>query len=140
MIAVTNIVAKAWMELLKGNISVPVYPTNALPSEDGNYVLIRKESQSQQPVKSRMWDHPIIIIEIVTKFQKIIDDSVAGAIDNEIRNLWAAPYTSNLPAQSGIDICNVMEDSKTFIDEYDGSHYYYRIITRFRHDIIQLNN
>ncbi len=137
MISVSNKVALAWYQLLKDNISVPVYRTNVPKSVSGDYVLIRKESESEEPVKSIKWTKPVIVVEIVTRHQNTVEDETAGEIDNEITQLYSPGFTNDLPGQDGIQIINVYKQGTTFLDEYDGSEYLYRHITRYSHDIFQ---
>jgi hypothetical protein len=138
MISTYNLLILSWYTLLNENISVPVYRTNIPKDEAGNYVLIRKESEREQPIGSRKWMKSIVIIEIVTKHPNSVEDETAGEIDNEITQLLAPGVKENgLPAQAGMQISNVYKDSVTCLDEYDGSNYIYRHITRYRHDITQ---
>ncbi len=141
MINVTTPLMESWYELLHGNISVNVYRTNAPVTEKGNYVVLRKESESEVPLGSRIWTKPIIVVEIVTRFPNSNRDDVSGEIDNEISLLWSgAILNNNLPVKVGIQISNVYKQGVTFLDEFTGSEYIYRHITRYRHDITQHKN
>lgn len=141
MINVTNLLMESWYELLNENISVNVYRTNAPVTEKGNYVVLRKESESEVPLGSRIWTKPIMVVEIVTRFPNSNRDDVSGDIDNEISQLWSGAISNNnLPVQSGIQISNVYKQTVVFLDEFTGSEYIYRHITRYRHDITQHKN
>lgn len=142
MINVTNKVLKAWYELLAGNLSVPVYRVDAPNTEEGNYVLLRVESDSRRDNFHRDFSKPVIITEIVTKFPGagMIDDSVTGDIDTEISMLLfpGVPNRHNLPAQSGIGIIDVNRANATYLPEDDGAFKYHRLVTRNLHLVEQL--
>ena len=87
MINVTNRLLKAWFELLDGNLSVPVYRYDAPATETGNYVLLRIESDSDDSNNQRFVSTPVVITEVITKFSTMINDSLAGEIDEEIGEL-----------------------------------------------------
>lgn len=139
MINVTNRVLKAWYELLNGNISVPVYRVDAPISEEGNYVLLRVESDTDTPYNQKFVSNPVIITEVVTKFQTMIDDSVAGEIDEEISQLlYSDPAHHLLPVQDDIQITSVQRRDATYLPEDDGTNRYLRLIVRNVHRVEQL--
>lgn len=142
MINVTNRVLKAWFELLDGNLSVPVYRTDAPASEDGNYVLLRVESDSDTPYNSKAVSNPVIITEVVTKFNTMIDDSIAGEIDEEIAELLYPVDVAYhaLPVQNDIQITSVQRRDSTYISEDDGTNRYNRLVVRNIHRVEQLIN
>lgn len=137
---VTNKILKAWYELLSGNISVPVYRTDAPASQEGNYVLLRVESDSDSTNNSKFVSNPVIITEVVTKFKAAIDDGVAAEIDDEIGSLlFDAPGQHNLPEQDDIQITQVTRQNVTYLPEDDGTFRYHRLITRNVHRVVQLS-
>lgn len=139
MINVTNRVLKAWFELLNGNLSVPVYRTDAPSTEEGNYVLLRVESNSDTPNNHKFISNPVVITEVVTKFSIMIDDSLAGDIDEEIGELlYSSPAQHNLPSQDDIQITSVQRQDATYLPEDDGTFRYQRLITRNVHRVEQL--
>ena len=139
MINVTNRVLKAWYELLNGNLSVPVYRVDAPATEEGNYVLLRVESNSDTPNNHKFISRPVVITEVVTKFSVMIDDSLAGDIDEEIGGLlYSSPSVHNLPAQDDIQIIHVQRQDATYLPEDDGTFRYHRLITRNIHRVEQL--
>ena len=142
MINVTNRVMKAWYELLNENLSVPVYRVDAPASEDGNYVLLRVESDSDTPYNSKAVSNPVIISEVVTKFSVMIDDTIAGEIDEEIAELLYPVDVAHhaLPVQPDIQITSVQRRDSTYIQEDDGTHRYHRLIVRNVHRVEQLIN
>lgn len=140
MIDIEDSLMTAWITLLDGNISVPVYDTAVPDSESGNYLQLRFESETEQPISSRFWTKPVMIVEAVTVFQTVIDPKIARGIMNEVSVLLANVTSNNLPAQSGLQIGNVYKQSVSPIEEFDGSKYWYRIPARYKHDIIQPQN
>jgi hypothetical protein len=140
MINVGNKILKAWYEMLNGQLSVPVYRTDAPAEEEGNYVIIRIESDgSQNTNNQRFISNPVVITDVVTKFKAEIDDGLAADIDNEISLLLHSnPATHNLPSQDGIGITRVRRENATYIPEDDGTFRYMRIVTRNVHRVEQL--
>jgi hypothetical protein len=142
MINVTNKLAKAWYQLLDGNLSVPVYRVDAPASETGNYVLIRVESDSDTPNNHVFYSNPVVITEVVTKFDAMIDADLAGDSDSEISELLypTTPGKHALPAQDDIQIVSVQRRDATYLPEFDGTYRYHRLITRNVHRIGQFVN
>ncbi len=134
-------ILKAWYELLNGNISVPVYRTDAPANETGNYVLLRVESDLERSNNHSFVTAPVIITEVITKFSDSIDDGLAIEIDNEIgMALKSRPGTHNLPSQEDVEIVDVRRSNATYINEDDGTYRYHRLITRNLHRVVQLVN
>lgn len=139
-INITNAVMKAWYELLNGNLTVPVYRVDAPASQEGNYVLLRVESESNRTNNSRFVTNPVVITEVVTKFAAAIDDGVAGDIDSEIADLlFPLVGQHSLPPQDDIQITDVIRANATYLPEDDGTFRYHRLITRNLHRVVQLN-
>lgn len=140
MINVTNKGMKAWYEMLNGNISVPVYRGDAPASQEGNYVLLRVESESDNSNNSKFVTNPIIITDVVTKFPVAVKDGVAADIDTEIAMLlFPSVGQLGLPAQSGIQFTEVTRTDATYLYEDDGTFKYHRLVTRNRHRVVQLD-
>lgn len=130
----------AWFELLSGNISVPVYRTDAPPEEEGNYVLLRAESDTDNSNNQNFVTNPVIITEVITKFAVRIDDGLAPDIDDEIGVLLKTnSATHNLPAQPGIAVIDVRRTNSTILNEDDGDRRINRLITRNIHRVLQTN-
>lgn len=131
----------SWYELLNGNISVPVYRTDAPSGFDGHYVLLRVESDTDSSNNQEFVTNPVIISEVVTKFAARIDDGLAIEIDSEIGiRLKSKSSTHNLPAQPDIQIVDVRRSNASYINEDDGESRYHRLITRNLHQVVQLVN
>lgn len=137
MIDVQDKLMTAWVELLDGSISVPVYDTSVPDTHSGNYVVLRLESETEQPISSRYWTKPVMVVDIITVFQTVIDPKIARGIANEIAGLVGVMEGVSLPEQTGMQIGNVYKVSTIPIEEFDGSKYYYRIVARYKHDINQ---
>lgn len=138
MINPGHLILKSWFELLDGEISVPVYRTDAPPEEKGNYVLLRLESSTDRRNNNANVTMPVLITEVVTKYDTMINDSDVFLIDSEIGMLLSSdPATHNLPVQAGIQIVDVVRQNETVIPEDDGTHRYNRLITRNIHRVLQ---
>lgn len=141
MLNVTNRVMQAWYTLLNGNLTVPVYMIDAPATEDGNYVLLRVESDSETANNHKWISNPVIVTEVVTRFATIIDYTVAAEIDDEIGALlYDNPSHHNLPAQNDIQITSVKRRDATYLQEDDGTQRYYTLVTRNVHRVEQLIN
>lgn len=140
MINVVNKIVNAWATLLHNNISVPVYVIDAPTTETGDYVLIRPESDGDQNTNNHHFvSNPVIITEVITRFQAMINYTRAGEIDNEIALLLTdRPGTHNLPSQDGISITIVRRQNATYLPEDDGVGRILRLITRNVHRVEQL--
>lgn len=138
---VTNLLMNAWLQRLKGNISVPVYRVDAPSSEKGNYVLLRVESETESNNNQQFVTNPVIITEVVTKFDTAIEDDLAATIDDEIAQLVTPrPGISGLPQQAGIQITDVRRLNATYIGEDDGTYRYHILATRNLHRVVQLTS
>jgi hypothetical protein len=131
-------ILKSWFELLSGLISVPVYRTDAPSTETGNYVLLRLESSNDKRNNQSNVTNPVLITEVVTKYESIINDQEVFDIDSEIGTLLSTtPSTHNLPTQAGIQIVTVVRQNQTVLPEDDGTFRYNRLITRNIHNVLQ---
>ncbi len=139
MITTMGKLLDSWQELIDGVISVSVYKEGSVPEdEEGNYVELRAESESENDTKQSFRNDSIIITDIVTRFNVSIDRSVAEGIDGEIKALIkSSPGVHNLSAQSGMQILSVVPETTSYLEEYDTTKKYYRKIVRYTHRIIQ---
>jgi hypothetical protein len=142
-INVTNLLMKAWYEMLHNNINVggiiPVYRVDAPVSQEGHYILLRVESETDRSNNAKFVTNPVIITEVVTKFAAAIKDGVAGDIDSEIASLlFPSVGQLGLPAQDDIQVTEVFRTNATYIPEDDGTFRYHRLITRNVHRVVQL--
>lgn len=140
MINPAHKILSAWFALLNGNLSVPVFRTDAPADYEGNYVIIRIESATDTPNNHVFISNPVLITEVVTSSQIMLDDSVAPMIDEEIGTLlYSSPRQHRLPAQTGIQITSVQRRDATYLPEDDGTKRFLRLITRNIHRVEQLN-
>lgn len=140
MINVKNKLMSAWYNALNGVISVPVYRTDADPTDEGNYVLLRFESETEDSNNANFVTLPVIITEVVTKFSTRIDDGLAADIDTEIgQAIFIRPGVTALGQIEGIQISDIRRSNATEIQEDDGTNRYLRLITRNIHRVVQNN-
>ena len=131
-------ITAAWYVVLTGNVTVdaytfPVYRTNAPIGEHSHYILLRKESGSFSWNKAAFFRTFVLIVEVVTRFQVIINDKLVDDADDIIKGL-----AMNSPASNNLGVTGLIKvdpGSPTYIDEDDGSNKYYRKITRFVHQV-----
>ena len=130
----------AWYALLNGVLPIPVYRTDAPPDAPDQYVLIRMESSTDKRNNQSNVTNPVLITEIVTKFDVRIDDEQVFFYDTLIgQALSSNPATHNLPPQLGIQIVTVVRRDQTVIPEDDGSRRINRLITRNVHRVLETN-
>lgn len=133
----------AWFDLLNGNLSlnstnIPVFRTDADSGWVGDYVLLRMESSTDRRNNSQNVTNPILITDVVTKYDAMINDADVFDIDSQIGQLLSSnAATHNLPAQSGIQIVSVIRQGQTVLAEDDGTFRYNRLITRNAHRVLQ---
>lgn len=139
MIDVDAPLLNSWMALLDGVISVNVYKRGAVPdTEAGNYVELYLLSNIGDDTKQSFRNDVVLVTDIVTSFNLLIDTSIADGIDNEIKTLVkTTPGNVGLPAQSGIQIVNVTLNGSDYFEEYDSGKKFYRKIVRYNNRIVQ---
>lgn len=130
---VAGYILNNWFDKLNGNISVPVYRTNVPAEERGNYVLLRMESDTYRGNNHSFVTRPVLIYEVVTRFQMAIDDGLANEIDDEVvQIMFTKPGASSIQ-----QITEMRRESATYIDEDDGDEKYYRLAVRVSHRFSQ---
>ncbi len=130
----------AWYQCIGAGLPVPVYTLDAAPDNEnnGNYVLLRIESETNQTNNQKFVTSPVLISEVVMRYSVRADYEPANNIDSLIGQLVnPTPALHGLPAQTGIKIIDVRRDSSTTLVEDDGTFIYYRIITRNLHRVLQ---
>lgn len=128
----------AWYSLLNGSLPIPVYRTDAPPDAPEQYVLLRLESSTDARNNHSNVTNPVLITEIVTRFDARIDDEQIFFYDTLIgQALSSSPATHNLPIQSGIQIVTVVRRDQTVLPEDDGTYRYNRLITRNVHRVLE---
>lgn len=137
MINIMDRLVTAWSDLLDGVISVPVYKEDVPESEEGNYVLLRAESEANVSNKHVFGTQAVVITDIVTVFNLNVKRNIAEDIDGEIKALIRSTPGSNGLTVSGIQVVNVIPETSRFLTEEDGSKKYYRKIVRYNHLIIE---
>lgn len=124
----------SYFALLNGSVSVPVYIDSVPDDEDGNYIELRVESESEVDLNDKSWLKEVIVIaDIVTVFDTMVNPDIANGIDNEIGVLLCTtPFSGhNLTAQTGMQINRLQIDDATYLQEDDGTKKIYRKITRY---------
>jgi hypothetical protein len=128
-------ITQAWDSLLSGNVTVlaytfPIARTNVDLDTTSHYILLRKESGSNNLNKSSAFRTFTLVVEIVTKFGVIINDKLVDDADEIIRGLVFTNRQNNLGVDGLID---VDPGNPIYLDEDDGTLKIYRKITRFLH-------
>lgn len=111
-----------------------MYIESVPEDESGNYIQLRVESETEVDRNDKTWIKDVVmIIEIVTTFEQMVNPDVANGIDDEVGTLlFTSPASGhNLAAQTGMKINSITLDTSTNIQEDDGVRKYYRKITRY---------
>lgn len=140
MISVWQKISDAWVQKLKGNVSVDVYARDVLNNEKGNYILLEGESDVEQPIKSIGWNVVTMRVKIVTLFETLIDESVAYAIDTEVEKLVRGIPGSQLVKQNDIQILEVTRQQSVPLSYTTASKKVFEINTRYSNMIFQKLN
>lgn len=133
---VTQKLMNSWWALTGSALSVPVYIESVPEEEDGNYVLLRVEGETDVTKNAKTWiKEAVVIADIVTVFNVAINTETADGIHNEIGALLAdgPGHNHNLTAQTGMQINRVTEETVSNLQEDDGTKKYYRKIIRYNH-------
>lgn len=130
-------ITTAFYSLISG-ISVPVYKESVPISEDGNHVIIRAESQTTTKNNSAFISSAVILIEIVTLFETIVDRSQVDSIDNEITELlFTSPNTYGINSTANHKITDIELQTSSYLHDSDGVKRYYSKISRYEFFINQ---
>jgi hypothetical protein len=140
MISVWQKISDAWMQTLKGHVSVDVYARDVLSNEKGNYILLEGETDIEQPIKSIGWNVVIMRAKIVTLFESLIDESVAFAIDTEIERLVRGIPGSQLVKQDDIQILEVTRQQSVLQSYMTAEKKVFEVNTRYSNMIFQRLN
>lgn len=142
-----NHLMNSWYALLNGNITysskeVQVFieeapeDIGASPTISEHYILLRREGETAQNDKRFFNDAAVVIVDIVTVFNQVINPSVADEIDAQIQSeLFDNVRSHNLGSQSGIQILNVVRENSVYLPEGDQTKRYYRKVSRYNHRI-----
>jgi len=82
--------------------------------------------------------YPVLITDVVTKYDVRINDEDVFTIDSEIgTKVSSTAATHNLPVQTGIEIVSLIRQQQTVLPEDDGARRVNRLITRNIHRVLQ---
>lgn len=133
----------AYWQLLNGSLSynstdVPVYKIDAPEDAPLNYVLIYGESETNTGNKRSFAFDTVVIVDIVTQNENVIDNRAVDSIDGQISSLvLSSPAVNNLSTQTGMQILNVEVATTAYIPERDGVNVFYRKVLRYNQRILQ---
>lgn len=133
----------AWFTLLNGNITynsanVPVYRTDVPEGEMGAHIILRLESSTDKRNNQSNVTMPVLITEVVTRYDTMINDAEVFEIDTAIGELLSSnPWSHNLPIQTDIQVVTVVRRDQTVLPEDDGVSRYNRLITRNVHRVLE---
>lgn len=124
---------EAWYVKLHGSISAPVFIESAPEDTTGNYVLLRAEGETDGSNKGYFGKVAIVIVDIITEFQSMVNTREVDDIDNEITSLVLPSVGAHGLAVIGFQISNLSVENTTYLLEDDGVRKYYRKIIRYNH-------
>ncbi len=134
---VHNLLA-SYYACLNGNI--PGFEVFQLTADDdykGDYVLLRAESEADTSNRERFVTQPVVIVDIVTHHDQQIDASRVEVADNVIRGMIFPTRRTTGLSLSGSQLLNVRMSDAFYQDEFDGSRYIHRKISRYINRINQ---
>ena len=130
----------AFYNLIDG-ISVPVYKESVPISEEGNHVIIRAESQTTTKNNSGFFTDAVIITEVVTVFETIVNRATVDSIDEEITELlFPSPNTYGINSTDNHQITDIQLQTSSYLHDSDGVKRYYSKISRYEFFINQISN
>lgn len=122
----------AWYTKLNG-ISVPVFIESVPDDHLTDYVLLRAEGETNNSTKSYYGKSAVVVVDIVTVFQNMINTRTVDDIDGEITDLVLPDLGGHDLTVSGFQISSIQAENSTYLQEDDGEKKYYRKITRYNH-------
>jgi hypothetical protein len=123
----------AWYAKLNGNISVDVFIESVPDDHTDHFVLLRAESESENSTKTCFGKNAVVITDIVTVFQNMINTRTADDIYGEIVDLVLPTPLGHDLTVSGFQISHIKAETSAYLQEDDGQRKIYRKITRFNH-------
>ena len=137
-------IMKAWYDKLFAAINVdgtmiPVYKVWADANSNSHFIVLRPESETNDSTNAYYGKQSIILIDIVTKHNNVIDSSIVESIYNQIAALIFpnAGWDFQLESLTGFSIASVIAESSVYLIEDAGTYRLYRKIMRMVHTIIQ---
>lgn len=127
-------ILQAYYNALDDNISVPVYKVDVPQAENGNHVILRLESESDETNKKYFVTMTVITADVVTIGTNSINPDTANDIDNEVRQIIKSTIPATLTA-AGFQVSFIKPDNGNYLEEDDGAKRYYRKVTRFTNRI-----
>lgn len=134
-----KVLVDAYYDLLDG-ISVSVFKEQAPQDQVADYVLLRSEGGSNERNKTKFVDDCVVIVDIVTHFNELVDTSVVEGIDAEITALLRPTVNAvGLGAISGYQAAEVERESFTYVPEegVDGNKVY-RKVSRYNNRLVKV--
>lgn len=138
----TSEAVNAVIEAIDGMITysgnnIPAYGVDAPEGETGDFILVYPESVSEDNTKGVFSDNVIIITDVVTMFENVIDHSVVDDIDEQVRAIIVpTPSGSGLTKPGGIQFLNMTRASANYITE-SGSKRIYRKVSRYSVNMVK---
>ena len=126
-------IVEAWYTKLHGSISVPVFIESAPDNQTGSYVLLRSESEADTPNKGYFGKNAVVIVDIITEFQNMVNTQSVDTIDGQINALVLPSPRSHGLTVSGFQIAILQAENSTYLSEDDGTRKIYRKVTRYNH-------
>jgi len=129
----------AFYDLIDGVTGIPtVYKEQVNPNESGNHVIIRAEGSTTTKNHSGFFTSVIIIVEIVTVYNTIINRSDVDEIDNIITELvFPTPNSFGINSTTNHQVHDIALQSTNYLPDYDGNKKYYSKINRYEFSINQ---
>ena len=119
-------------------VNVNVYKGDVPTTENNHYIVIRAESEEYRGNKRSFANSSVVVVEIVTIFQNVIDRSVVDSIDNTVlTRILTTPAQNNLAPKSGMQFLNVTPETTAYAEETDGIQVYHRKMIRYRQLVYQ---
>lgn len=127
---------EAYADCLAGIL--PIYQVSVDSGEKGDHIVLRMEGETDISDKTKFVTNPVVVIDIVTRHQGVIDARVVEQYDNEVRQrIWPDRRTNGLTPWVGTQVILVKFEGATYLDGFDGTQYEHRKITRVSHYLNQ---
>lgn len=144
MIATMADLMDSWYTLLTvpaiqyNAVNVNVYKGDVPTTENNHYIVIRAEGETYRGNKRSFATDSVVVVEIVTILQNVIDRSIIDTIDNIILGrILTTTSVNGLAPKTGMEFLNVTPETTAYMEETDGIQVYHRKMIRYKQLVYQ---
>lgn len=125
-------ILEAFYGLINGQVSTEVYLSQVPEEEAGNYVLLRSEGSNTTKINSGFFTSVIIVTEIVTQFNKVVETKTANGIDQVITELlFPTANIYGITSVANHQITDILLQTTNYVEDLEGATKYLTKVNRY---------